>query len=213
VKSERERHAEKIKLETTKESLVKRHAERQGLYAEHAQADRKRLLAEKLADLLGPKNLQRHLLHEAEVKIVENANRLLGKLAGGALLLRLLPEDENEKSRALQLVCDKTAEGTTRNLAYLSGSEKFRVAVSLALGIGQYASRQHRPIECVIIDEGFGCLDRKNRELMIEEIGKLKGLLRSVMLVSHQEEFADAFPDGFRFALEGGTTVVTPVGG
>ena len=36
------------------------------------------------------------------------------------------------------------------------------IGLSLALGLGQYASKQHRPIESVIIDEGFGCLDRQD---------------------------------------------------
>src|SRR6058998_3369475 len=85
----------------------------------------------------------------------------------------------------------------------------FRVAVSLALGIGQYASRQHRPIESVIIDEGFGCLDKSNRQVMIQELQNLRGQLRRILVVSHQEEFATAFPDGYHFELTNGTTEVT----
>jgi DNA repair exonuclease SbcCD ATPase subunit len=83
------------------------------------------------------------------------------------------------------------------------------VAVSLALGIGQYASRQHRPIEAVIIDEGFGCLDRQGRQGMIQELQNLRGQMRCILLVSHQEEFAEAFADGYRFELQDGTTKVT----
>ena len=94
-------------------------------------------------------------------------------------------------------------------MAFLSGSQKFRVAVSLALGIGQYASRQHRPIESVIIDEGFGCLDRHGRQVMIQELQNLRGQLRCILLVSHQEEFAEAFSDGYHFTLEDGATRVT----
>ena len=82
------------------------------------------------------------------------------------------------------------------------------MAVSLALGIGQYASRQHRPIESVIIDEGFGCLDRQGRQVMIQELQNLRGQLRCILLVSHQEEFADAFPDGYTFELNDGATRV-----
>jgi DNA repair exonuclease SbcCD ATPase subunit len=95
------------------------------------------------------------------------------------------------------------------NVNYLSGSQKFRVAVSLALGIGQYASKQHRPIESVMIDEGFGCLDRNGRQVMIQELQNLRGHLRCILLVSHQEEFADAFPDGYRFELIDGSTKVS----
>ena len=93
-------------------------------------------------------------------------------------------------------------------MAFLSGSQKFRVAVSLALGIGQYASRQHRPIESVIIDEGFGCLDRQGRQVMIQELQNLRGQMRCILLVSHQEEFAEAFSDGYHFQLDGGATRV-----
>jgi DNA repair exonuclease SbcCD ATPase subunit len=81
--------------------------------------------------------------------------------------------------------------------------------VALALGIGQYASKQHRPIESVIIDEGFGCLDRTGRQGMIQEIQNLRGHLNCIVLVSHQEEFAEAFPDGYRFEMEDGATRVT----
>jgi DNA repair protein SbcC/Rad50 len=81
--------------------------------------------------------------------------------------------------------------------------------VSLALGIGQYASRQHRPIEAVIIDEGFGCLDRNGRQVMIQELQNLRGHLQCILLVSHQEEFAEAFADGYRFELADGSTKVT----
>jgi DNA repair exonuclease SbcCD ATPase subunit len=83
------------------------------------------------------------------------------------------------------------------------------VAVGLALGIGQYASRQHRPIESVIIDEGFGCLDRNARQVMIQELQNLRGHLQCILLVSHQEEFAEAFADGYRFELADGATRVT----
>jgi hypothetical protein len=33
--------------------------------------------------------------------------------------------------------------------------------------------------------------------------------MRCILLVSHQEDFAEAFPDGYHFRLDGGTTKVT----
>jgi DNA repair exonuclease SbcCD ATPase subunit len=196
-------------LEQDLKSLEEQRERRTFLAGEQRICDRRRQLAEKLHELLGPKRLQRYLLCDAERGIVDNANRLLGRLCNG-LNLRLLPEEENEKQSALQLECE-AAHGQIRNLSFLSGSEKFRVAVSLALGIGQYASR--RPIESVIMDEGFGCLDRNNRSLMIEEIKALRNDLKSILLVSHQEEFATEFREGYSFRLEDGTTRVTPMSG
>src|SRR5262249_19988694 len=113
-------------------------------------------------------------------------------------------------AKALELEAYNRSTGQAPiNVAFLSGSQRFRVAVSLALGIGQYASRQHRPIESVIIDEGFGCLDRPGRQVMIQELQNLRGQLRCILLVSHQEEFAESFGDGYHFERDGGTAKVT----
>ncbi len=164
-----------------------------------------------LADLLGRDRLQRYLVRTAERQIVDYANAVLDRLSGGQLFLRLVAGDDGTGAdRALELECVNQVAGSSAILvAFLSGSQRFRVAVALALGIGQYASKQHRPIESVIIDEGFGCLDRAGRQVMIQELQNLRGHLHCILLVSHQEEFADAFPDGYRFALKDGATEVT----
>lgn len=162
-----------------------------------------------LAELLGRDRLQRHLVRRAERQIVDCANAVLDRLSGGQLFLRLI-EAEAGTDKALDLECyNRVTGGAAINVAFLSGSQRFRVAVALALGIGQYAGKQHRPVESVIIDEGFGCLDRNGRQVMIQELQNLRGHLHSILLVSHQEEFADAFPDGYKFELADGATRVT----
>ena len=163
-----------------------------------------------LSELLGKERLQRHLVRQAERQIVDYANAVLDRLSGGQLFLRLVGTDDGDGNKALDLECfNRHTGGAAINVTFLSGSQKFRVAVSLALAIGQYASRQHRPIESVIIDEGFGCLDRQGRQVMIQELQNLRGHLHCILLVSHQEEFADAFADGYRFELQDGATKVS----
>jgi DNA repair exonuclease SbcCD ATPase subunit len=173
------------------------------------------LAADKLlAELLGRERLQLYLVRQAERQVVEHANAVLDRLSGGKLYLRLSGEADGEGSaaKALELEAYNRATGERPiNVAFLSGSQKFRVAVSLALGIGQYASRQHRPIEAVIIDEGFGCLDHQGRQVMIQELQNLRSQMRCILLVSHQEEFAEAFADGYHFQLEDGATRVRRV--
>jgi exonuclease SbcC len=44
---------------------------------------------------------------------------------------------------------------------------------------------------------------------MIEQMRKLCTYLRSILLVSHEEEFADAFADGYRLELADGSARVT----
>ncbi|HEX9996066.1 MAG TPA: hypothetical protein VGB45_02910, partial [Abditibacterium sp.] len=100
------------------------------------------------------------------------------------------------------------SDGTAGMLpAFLSGSQRFRVAVALALGIGRYATRGGGTrLESVIIDEGFGSLDKIGRGEMIDELKALGDDLKRVILVSHQEEFAEAFSHRYLIEKEGGVS-------
>lgn len=184
--------------------------QRAKLGEQYKQIDRDHTRHKVLSELLGRDRLQRHLVRQAERQIVDYANAVLDRLSGGQLFLKLVGTDDGDGNKALDLECfNRHTGGAPINVAFLSGSQKFRVAVSLALAIGQYASKQHRPIESVIIDEGFGCLDRQGRQVMIQELQNLRGHLHCILLVSHQEEFADAFADGYRFELQDGATKVS----
>ena len=194
-----------------RKSLLDTHRhQRQALGDEFRKIDGEHNKHKILTELLGRDRLQRHLVRKAERQIVDHANSMLDRLSDGKLFLKLVGSDDGTSAdKALDLEChNRITGGAPINVAFLSGSQRFRVAVSLALAIGQYASRQHRPIESVIIDEGFGCLDRQGRQVMIQELHNLREHLHCILLVSHQEEFAEAFNDGYTFALEDGATRV-----
>ena len=167
----------------------------------------------RLAEMLDRTGLQLHLLRVAERQIVAFANAVLDRLSAGGLTLQLRSAgDGTDQALNLQAVDRRTAAGDVLNVAFLSGSQQFRVAVALALAVGQYAGGGHRLGDCVIIDEGFGSLDRQGQEVMIEELHRLTAIMKRVILVSHQESFADAFKHGYRFALgDDGATRVTPL--
>lgn len=190
--------------------LVREWEFRRSLEVQARVAERELSISETLARLLGWNGLQRHRLREAEQSILACTNRFLRVISGGDLELQLVEEGDSE--RALHMEAKVRTHGGTRTVepVYLSGSQKFRVAVSLALGIGQHARGAGRRIETVIIDEGFGCLDRQGRQEMIAQLGDLQGVLARIILVSHQEEVAEAFKDGYRFEVIDGATVVEP---
>jgi DNA repair exonuclease SbcCD ATPase subunit len=204
--------SDELQAAREEKAILDRHrTDRERLRLQKLALDKDLTQATMLAQLLGRDRLQRHLVRTAEKQIIDYANGILDRLSSGQLFLRLCGGEEGVGAdRALELEAYNRMTGSTPiNVNFLSGSQRFRVAVSLALGIGQYASRQHRPIESVIIDEGFGCLDRNGRQVMIQELQNLRGHLKCILLVSHQEEFADAFADGYRFELVDGATRVT----
>ena len=71
--------------------------------------------------------------------------------------------------------------------------------------MGSTLGKVSRNIESVIIDEGFGSLDKHGRQEMIDELMELQKVLKRIIVVSHQEDFASAFPNRWEISLVGGT--------
>lgn len=95
---------------------------------------------------------------------------------------------------------------------FLSGSQRFRVAVAVALAVGRFASGRARPLEAVVIGEGFGSLDKDGLRAMADELNRLQraAALRRVILISHQDEFTDLFPVGYELTAGEAGTVARP---
>lgn len=179
----------------------------QQLEKQKLDAERNQSLHKILCDLLGngKQGLQLKLLCDAEQAIVQLANEILDGLSRGKMRLELRGEAEEssgESSKALDLVAYNEEIGPYPTpIAQISGSQRFRVAVSLALAIGQYAGQGARHIESVIIDEGFGSLDKNGRDDMIQELNELQHRLARIILVSHLEDFSCAFSNGYSIEL------------
>ncbi|CAN5776282.1 DNA double-strand break repair ATPase Rad50 [soil metagenome] len=147
-----------------------------------------------LAKALGKDGLETEVVREARQKIENNANKTLQALSNGNFKLELADSGKEMKI----LVRDFTT-GEQRQIEYFSGGEKFLTAVSLAVAIGQSASGQNIA-NTLIIDEGFGALDDKNRKSMAKEIARLSEVLQNgrVIIVSHQDDVQEEFANRFR---------------
>ena len=86
-------------------------------------------------------------------------------------------------------VGDNFNAGTLRSVNTLSGGETFLVSLSLALSLSAaiYA-KSLRPIEFFFLDEGFGTLDEKLIDTVMDSLEKLKNTHFSIGLISHVEE-------------------------
>ena len=179
--------------------------QRVNLEQQKRDAERLHHLYKLLAELLGRSGLQFHLLHEAENVITDLANGTLSGLSHGRMRLELRRENEATRAsteKALDLlVYDRDTGQHAIPINHASGSQKFRIAVSLALAIGRYSNRTAHHVESVIIDEGFGSLDKSGRDDMIQELRTLGQQLARIILVSHQDDFAAAFPNRYSFKL------------
>lgn len=113
-------------------------------------------------------------------EICTDASRTLLSLTNGRYFLRYEGEFR---------VGDNLDGGRMRAVKTLSGGETFLVSLSLALSLsGAICQRSMRPIEFFFLDEGFGTLDDKLIDTVMNVLGKLIGNHFSIGLISHVEE-------------------------
>ncbi len=98
---------------TTLNTLRRDREQRLDLQERTLAAERDLAVAETLAELLGPRGLQRDLIRDAERGIVAFANPILREVSGGELELRLLEAGEDEPDHALQLDAIVRTHGST----------------------------------------------------------------------------------------------------
>ncbi len=192
--------------------FCKQSDERISLVAEERAAEKVVQIHTKLEKFLGSEGLLRDIVRTAERQIVCFANETVAHLSDGDLAIELDDaEDGPDKAFTLKI---RRRDSEPIGVNYLSGSQKFRVAVAVALAIGRFATTgtQAKPLESVIIDEGFGSLDQDGLRAMAEELMRLKQKsgLKRIVLVSHQEEFARSFPVGWQLTRTDTGTQATP---
>jgi DNA repair protein SbcC/Rad50 len=175
-------------------SLKQRRQQRTEFEAKRDQAARECGYYERLAKVFGPQGLQARVIQAAQDRIRHNANETLRHLSRGMWEIDLREDDTSSELEILARDLSQQG-GPVRAFEYLSGGEKFRVAVSLAVGIGQSIAGG-RSTDTLLIDEGFGSLDEDNRGLMVDELHRLSGEVLQggrVIVISHQEDVCEGF--------------------
>jgi DNA repair protein SbcC/Rad50 len=133
-------------------------------------------------------NLQQLLL----TQLLEETNRHLTLLSSGRYTLK--PAAENGLGLHVE---DALQAMALRSVKTLSGGESFLVSLCLALGLSDMAG-QHRKIESLFLDEGFGVLDE---EMLYKVMSALKGLRangKTIGIVSHVKRLAEEIPTQIR---------------
>jgi DNA repair exonuclease SbcCD ATPase subunit len=156
-----------------------------------------------LESLLGREHLQARLVEDARLGITEAANRELECISNGTLQLELRQVKKEGSDELELLVTDTTSVAAPIEAMFLSGSQRFRVAVAVALGIGQHVGGASRGQRAVMIDEGFGSLDADGVEAMARHLQDLSGRLERVLVVTHQKEMQTHFATCFKVEKRG----------
>ena len=146
---------------------------------ELAEKEKAKKLCDELRILLRGNRFLEFIASEYLQEICTAASRTLLSLTSGRYFLRY---DKEFK------VGDNLDGGNLRAVKTLSGGETFLVSLSLALSLSAaICQKSLRPIEFFFLDEGFGTLDGKLVDTVMDVLGKL-GKTFTVGLISHVEE-------------------------
>jgi len=161
----------------------------------HAIAVQEKVFAEAVAahrSIDGQGKGQEKLQHLLLNQLLEKANRHLGTLANHRYLLKPAGPDD------LGLYVEDTIQsGILRSVKTLSGGESFIVSLCLALGLSDMAAN-HRRIDSLFLDEGFGKLDDEMLYKVIATLKSLRANGRMVGIVSHVRRLTDEIPTQIR---------------
>ena len=130
-------------------------------------------------------------------RIIVAANRRLIPMSEGQYELYRQEDSLGRKSNTfldLQVLDNFT--GHRRPVGNLSGGESFKASLSLALGLSDTVSSNMGGVQmdALFIDEGFGTLDKRSNDTVMETLLNLSGSNKLVGVISHREEFIESIP-------------------
>jgi DNA repair protein SbcC/Rad50 len=117
------------------------------------------------------------------------SERLLTMTAGRYSLVHSDARKGNAKAGLSLLACDAWT-GVDRDTATLSGGETFLASLALALGLADVVTAESAGarMEALFVDEGFGTLDSRALDAVMDVLDDLRRGGRTVGVISHVEE-------------------------
>lgn len=170
-------------LAVKREELVRAQtalAEKKGLETDCSVQEKQYNVFERLRKLLEGNKFMEFVAEEYLQTVAANASGRLLSLTDGRYFLRY---------EGGFYVGDNFNGGNLRAVSTLSGGETFLVSLSLALSLSaEICARSLRPIEFFFLDEGFGTLDERLVDVVMDSLEKLKSENFSIGIISHVEE-------------------------
>lgn len=124
--------------------------------------------------------------------LLNNANIYLSKITDR---YTLTCSEENEQLSIF--VKDKYYKNEWRSVTVLSGGERFMVSLALSLALSSL-NRPDLNVNILFIDEGFGTLDEKSLDSVMQTLETLQEIVgqqnRRVGIISHREELIERIP-------------------
>ena len=175
-------------LRKEREQTEKAWKEKEALEEKMGQIHHKLDLLQELEGLFRGKKFVEYVARYYMEYVSREADEKLKEMTGNSLGL------ETDQS-GMFIIRDYKNGGATRPASTLSGGETFMASLALALALSsQIQMKGAAPMELFFLDEGFGTLDEKYLEIVMEALEKIRDRKRSVGVISHVEEIKARIP-------------------
>ncbi len=147
-------------------------------------------------DMFGKGGIQSLIIRSVLPQIEDISNDILRRMSGGTMQLKfntVKTTSKGEERSTLEI--DVYDNGARRRYALFSGGEQFRINLAVRIGISLFlASLSGKPLEMLIIDEGFGSQDESGRVRVLEELDSIKDQFKKILIITHITEVKESFP-------------------
>ena len=153
-----------------------------------------------LRDLIGSADGKKFRIYAQSLtlrKLINLANRHLERLNDRYYIMKSEMEDLTLN------IADRYQGNSVRSMTTLSGGESFLISLALALGLSDLAGRNAQ-IQSLFIDEGFGTLDAKNLDLVIQTLDNLQSSGKTIGVISHVLELKERIDTQIKVVKKGG---------
>jgi exonuclease SbcC len=190
----------KFALHTQIDVSKKRLGEARALYEKSGALGREYASAHELSILArGSRSphisFERYILASYFEDILQVANIHLQRMTGMRYSLKR-KEDASRGTSGLDMDIIDSYTGSRRGISTLSGGESFKASLALALGLSDIVQMYAGgiSIDTMFIDEGFGSLDEKSLDSVIETLISLESIGRIVGIISHVPALRNYIP-------------------
>jgi len=149
-----------------------------------------------LAEVYGKRGIQAAIIENAIPELQDETNRILAKITDGQFTVEFLTQRENKEGNVIETLDIKISDGMdTRKYETYSGGEEFRINFAIRIALAKIlAHRAGANLRMLILDEGFGTLDEKGRERLVEVINAIRDEFDKILVITHIPDLKDAFP-------------------
>jgi len=170
--------------------------ERENLAGRERGVAEEKSIYEELRLAFGKKGLQAMIIEAVVPEIESEANALLARMTDGRMHVSFDTQRTTLKGDVVEtLDLNISDELGPRSYELYSGGEAFRVNFAVRIALSKLlARRAGAQLQTLIIDEGFGTQDAQGRQRLVEAINAIQDDFARILVITHVEEFRDAFP-------------------